>query len=186
MVLEQVNFVEVIQSLERQGFYDVALPFILIFTLIFAILQKVEIFGSNSKKFDTMIALAIAFFTVRVESVIVLINTFLPKVSVVVLFLMILLIMLGIFGSKPEGMKGGYLFFGLVIAVGGIIWSFISSIPGYDFRLPYWLRLTSTDMGYLLLAGIIIVVILILGKKEEDKPSTFEKLSKAFGGEKLR
>lgn len=186
MVFEQVNFVEVINSLERQGFYDVALPFILIFTLIFAVLQKIQLFGSESRKFNAVISLAIAFFTVRVVSIVTIINTFLPKVSLVVLFLIVLLIMLGIFGSKPEGMKGGYLVVGLIIAVGGIVWSFVSSLPDYSIRLPYWLRITSTDIGYLTLAAIIIIVIMILGKKEDDnKDSMFKKLGQSFGEDKF-
>ena len=80
-----------INNLENLGFYDVALPFILVFTLIFAILQKIKIFGENSKNFNAVIALAMALLVVRQVSIVEIMNQFLPQISLVALVFVICL-----------------------------------------------------------------------------------------------
>ena len=78
-------------NLESLGFYDVALPFILIFTLIFAILQKIKIFGENSKNFNAIIALSMALLVVRQVSIVEIMNQFLPQVSLIALVFVVIL-----------------------------------------------------------------------------------------------
>src|SRR3989344_3262761 len=46
--------------LEDLGLTDVLLPFLLIFTIVFAVLQKTEMFGKTGKNFNVMIALILA------------------------------------------------------------------------------------------------------------------------------
>ena len=173
MVLEGVNLAATIRSLEAAGFYDVLLPFILVFTIIFAILQKVRLFGPNSKNINVIVAVAIAFFTIRAAPVIVLMNQFLPKVSAMVLVLMMFLLILGVFGTSAEGWTGWPFFLAVLASIIGVGWSVFSSIPGMSTQLPSWLRLSSVDKGLLLLVGIILVIIVMF---KDDRPMNFEKL----------
>ena len=46
------------------GAYDALLPFFLVFTLVFAFLQKSNLFGNDSKKFNVMLALIIGLMVV--------------------------------------------------------------------------------------------------------------------------
>ena len=64
------NFMDAVESLEDIGFYEVALPFILIFTIVFAILQKVKIFGASGKNFNAVIAVVLAFLVVRNQAIV--------------------------------------------------------------------------------------------------------------------
>ena len=63
------NFIWVIQTLENQGLTDVLLPFLLIFTIVFAVFQKTEILGKGKKNFNGVIALVIALATVSFQAV---------------------------------------------------------------------------------------------------------------------
>lgn len=168
MVFEEINFEQVIVDLESAGVYQVVLPFILIFTLIFAVLQKVKLFGPNSKNINVVLAILIAFFTIRAAPVVQLINQFLPKVSAIVLVLMMLLLVLGIFGATADGWTGWPFFLAVLAAVVGVGWSVFSSIPGFGGGLPAWLRLSSTDKGILILVGVLLIIVMMF---KEDQPS---------------
>ena len=51
-------------ALESWGLTDVLLPFLLIFTLVFAVLQKTEILGDDKKNFNVIIALVLGLLFV--------------------------------------------------------------------------------------------------------------------------
>ncbi|MDP1694994.1 MAG: hypothetical protein Q8L34_05640 [Candidatus Woesearchaeota archaeon] len=179
MVLEGLNLEMTIRQLEAAGFYQVLLPFILIFTIIFAVLQKVRLFGANAKNINVVIAILIAFFTIRAGAVVLLINQFLPKVSAIVLVIMMLLLVLGIFGISGDTWTGWPFFAAVLLSIVAVGWSVFSSIPGLG-NLPTWIRLSSTDKGILLLVGIMLIVVSMF---KEDKPAEGwgSMLKKEFG-----
>ena len=45
-------------------FVEVILPFVLVFTLVFAVLQKTEILGKGKRQIDVLVALAIGLITI--------------------------------------------------------------------------------------------------------------------------
>ncbi|MSR86502.1 hypothetical protein EXS74_03855, partial [Candidatus Woesearchaeota archaeon] len=90
------NFQDFIAGLEDIGFYDVALPFLLVFTITFAILQKIKIFGDKGKNFNAVIALVMAFLVVRTSAIIEVMNQFLPKISLISIIIVVTLLLLGI------------------------------------------------------------------------------------------
>jgi hypothetical protein len=51
-------------ALDASGIYGALLPFLLIFTLVFAFLQKSSLFGDTSKKFNVVLALIIGLMVV--------------------------------------------------------------------------------------------------------------------------
>ena len=72
MPADASQFREILVFFDRLGVYDVVLPFILVFTLVFAIFEKTRIFGTDvvdnvtytKKNLNTMVAFVIAFFVV--------------------------------------------------------------------------------------------------------------------------
>ena len=58
------SFTDFVQTLEDMGVSDVLLPFVLIFTIVFGVLQKTDIFGQNKKNFNAIIALVVALSVV--------------------------------------------------------------------------------------------------------------------------
>lgn len=83
------------EFLKDFGFFDVILPFILIFTLVFAILEKVKILGDKK---NVNIVVALLFGAVGVASTYLtnFFNDFLPNVAItlVILFASLMLIKL--------------------------------------------------------------------------------------------
>lgn len=163
MVFETLDLQAMLRGLEQTGFYEVALPFLLIFTVVFAVLQKVNLFGSDSKKYNVIIALVMAFLVIRMTSIVENINLFLPKVSWIVLVFIMTLMLLGIFGAKAEGFTGVPLFVAVVLSIVGIVWSLSPTV-----KLPDWLRLTAQDKWTLVGIGVFILVIYFITKEPGD------------------
>ena len=87
---------------DQFGVFDVLLPFLLVFTVVYAILQKTHILGEGKDNLDAMVAFVIGLLVVAASKVVVVINEALPQVMVLVIVGLGFLLMLGIF-AKPDG-----------------------------------------------------------------------------------
>ncbi|MEK6863837.1 MAG: hypothetical protein AABX27_00965 [Nanoarchaeota archaeon] len=169
MVFENVNFSDMIKQLEQMGFYEVILPFMLVFTIMFALLQKIKLFGQDTKNINIVVAVVIAFFFVRVPAIIATVNQFLPKISMIVIVLLMFLLILGVLGSgESTGWTGWPFFIGMAGAVLGIVWAVVTSVPGISTAWPRWLVITSQDKAILLAVGIFVLLLWIFSDKKTD------------------
>ena len=101
-----IGFQDFIGSLERVGFVDVLLPFLLVFTIIFAILEKTKILGEGKRNMNVGIALIFALIVVIPHVTgnfpagydpVQIINAALPSVSLVIIAIVSLMILVGVF-----------------------------------------------------------------------------------------
>jgi len=159
------DFTSSITFLEGTGFFDIALPFILVFVLIFGILEKINIFGSRNTPINVTIAVIIAFFVLRSESVIEIMTMFLPKISLAVLVMVMGLMIIGIFGLKAEGFKGYPLFVGVLASIGAIIWALSSEVVA----MPSWLQMDTQEKALLIGFGALILLMYFVVRKPADE-----------------
>lgn len=135
------NFQDFLSGLEDIGFYEVALPFLLVFTITFAILQKIKIFGTAGKNFNAVIALVMAFLVVRNEAIIEVMNTFLPQISLISIVIVVTLLLVGILLNKENagfsGILGGI---GILLTIAAIVFAFLSSSGALGWEIPSTLR----------------------------------------------
>ena len=98
-----------IENMERAGFVDVVLPFLLIFTIMYAIFQKTHILGEKKKNFNAVISLVISLLVViphvtrrypADSDPITILNNAIPQVSLVIVAVIFLLILIGVFGQE--------------------------------------------------------------------------------------
>lgn len=124
------DFKEAINLMEDYGLYDVVLPFLLVFTLVFATLQKIQIFGKESKRYNAMIALVMSLMFVAATNLVESLNKYLPVIGLVLAIFLGLMLMLGIFGVK-EGtgvQKLGWILAGVVALIVGF--TYIPELSG--------------------------------------------------------
>ncbi|MBN2111483.1 hypothetical protein JW707_00120 [Candidatus Woesearchaeota archaeon] len=147
--------------LENIGLTDVILPFVLVFTVIFAILQKAKIFGAESKKYNVIFSLVVSLLVVIPHvtgqypagaDVVDIINQSIPAVSVLVIAVIMFLVLAGIF-FEPKG--GGWVS-GLVLLLSiiAVTWIF-GKAAGWWYNMPFWLN--DPDVQAL------VVIILVFG-----------------------
>lgn len=94
---------EVIEFLKDFGFFDIVLPFLLVFTVVFAVLEKTEIFGKDKKNINSMIAFVIGLLFVAVTEVVEVVQEALPHISVLLIVLMSFMMLVGFFISNEDG-----------------------------------------------------------------------------------
>ncbi|MEM3154042.1 MAG: hypothetical protein QW165_00545 [Candidatus Woesearchaeota archaeon] len=157
----------VFQTLADWGFVDAILPFILIFVLVFAILQKIGMFkddkGKPDRKINGLLALVIAALVVVPHVVqlyppdqdpINIINQFLPSTAVILVAILAVILLLGLAGAEiPSVLQWLIALFALGFLIVMIL---MAVIPGF-FPTFYWLQ----DPAIQALLIILLVMALV-------------------------
>lgn len=133
MVSRAFQLEEFIFILESWGLTDVLIPFMLIFVIVFATLQKTRILGEDKKRFNAIFSLSIALLVVIPHvlgtyppdaDIIDIMNKAIPNVSIIVVAIIMLLIIVGVLGGERNwtgGSLSGWLAISAFII---IIWVF--------------------------------------------------------------
>src|SRR3989344_4012350 len=166
---------DVMRYFEDIGVYEVALPFLLIFTLVFAILQKSKILGEKAKNFNVVIALVVGILFIRNTQLVALVNRLLPNVAMFIVIFLMLLLLLAIFmkESAYEGWGNQLMALAGVFSVIAIIWSLSVDYVNQRYLLPQWLTgLDSRTKVLIVVVAISVLLIWLLTKEESDKGFT--------------
>ena len=100
----------VIQFMGRIGVYDVVLPFLLTFTVVYAIFEKTAVLGKETlgdkevtrKNLNAMTAFTIAFMVVASSKIVEVITAVSSKVVVLLFLVVFFLMLIGTFYGKSE------------------------------------------------------------------------------------
>ena len=109
-MVEQSVFRGTIEFFGKLGIYDVILPFLLVFTIVFAILEKTKVFGLEEiegkkypkKNLDAMVAFVVAFFVIASSKLVEVITTVSSQVVILLLLSILFLILVGSFAKESE------------------------------------------------------------------------------------
>ena len=102
-MVEVVNPLEnAVVLLQDFGFFSVILPFVLVYALIFGLLNYVSIFGDDdsSKTVNQVIALAVAAFTITSTDAVNSLLGIIPQAGFFLVVSLMLLMILGLFGIR--------------------------------------------------------------------------------------
>ncbi len=166
-------FRQVITFFDHIGLFDVVLPFLLVFTIVFAIFEKTKVLGTediDGKKYTKKNINAIAAFTIAflviASSELVEIITKVSANAIIVLFLSVLfLLLVGSFHKEGEPiyLQGGWKVTFMIIVFVSIIGIFLDAIKTSDGRT--WLQRLgdfTTSNGDELAGSIILLGIIVL------------------------
>lgn len=183
-------FRESIDFLVRLGIYDVVLPFILVFTIVFAILEKTKILGTEKdskgveytkRNLNAMIAFVMSFLVVASTQLVSVINKTASQIFLVLLLVVCFLMLAGAFHAQSD--KGFFLdskahpfyysIFMIIVFV-SIIMIFLNALGWldiiYNFAKDNW------NKSYIAAVIFIIVVIGFMSYVMQDpKKSAPEK-----------
>ena len=113
------------------GLFDVVLPFLLVFTMVFAILEKTRVLGTEEiggkqvprKNLNTMVAFVVGMLVIAANKVVDAINSALPNIVLLIVILVSFLMLVGSLyktgemESFSEKHSGWTLFFMIVIFI---------------------------------------------------------------------
>jgi hypothetical protein len=167
-------------QLAELGVLDVLLPFLLIFTIVFAVLQKTKILGDGRKNFNVIVALVMALSVVIPHVTgsyyatfgfdpVTVINDALPQVSIIVIAIVMMLIIIGVFGNDFD--IAGTSLSGLVVILAFVAVVLIFGSGVGWFYMPDWLYWLNDPEIQSLVIMILVFGIIIWFITKEDKPS---------------
>jgi hypothetical protein len=181
---EQSVFRGTLGFFERLGVYDVVLPFLLVFTIVFAILEKTRAFGTEKiegkeytrKNLNAMVAFVAAFFVVASTQLVAVVNVVLAH-TVLLLLLSICFLMLAVSfhtGQEEFFLKGGWEKLFMIIMFVGIVLIFLNALGWLEIIwVALFFRFDSVTVSSIVLVialiGFMYYITREPGKKEEEK-----------------
>ncbi len=153
------SFRELIIGLDQMGFYDVALPFIVIFALTFALLEKVKIF--NNRSINGVLALAMGFLFLQNDYLLQMFHRIVPNVAFILLAVILGLLLIGIFAGKSVQFRGLFLTIAFFFAIASIITAASYDRLGRGYE-SWWQWFVDLDPGSRMTIFGILIVGLIL------------------------
>lgn len=156
---------------EEFGIFSYALPFLIIFAVVFNILNTMSVFKGN-KGVNAVISIAVGLMALQFDFVPVFFSEVFPRFGVGIAALMVILIFIGLF--IPEG-DDGKKFMKVLMVVGALIAFFVlyttsgalGWASGYEWR---------DNLGEIIASVLVIgaiIAILFSGGKKGDKKAKF-------------
>ena len=180
------------ESLQRTGFVDVLLPFLLIFTVIFAVLEKTKILGEGKRNLNVGLSFIFALLVVVPHVTgnfpagydpVAVINAALPSVSLVVVAIIALLILIGVFaGDKLVFGMSSAGWIGLFSLI-TIVFIFGSAAGWWQTGFLDWLEsLFGTDVVAVVIMLLIfgIIIAFVTGGGEGEKVGAMGRIGSAL------
>ena len=157
--------------LQNFGLFDVVLPFLLVFTIVFAVLEKSKIFGTEKvderevtkKNINSMVAFVIALFVVVTKQIVSSLQQALPQIVLVLVVIVSFMLLAGTFvsGREPYEVKGMALKILSVIAGVAVLGIIFNSIGWLEPILDFIKTRGINDIFIVSIIFLIIVVITI-------------------------
>tara|TARA_Y100000310_G_scaffold111013_1_gene109417 strand:- start:2688 stop:3278 length:591 start_codon:yes stop_codon:yes gene_type:complete len=170
------TFREIIEFFDRIGVYDVLLPFLLVFTIVFAIFEKTKVLGTEEidgkkytkKNLNAMSSFVIAFMVVASSKLVETITEVSSNMVVLLFLAVIFLLLIGSFYKEGElvALEGAWRKLFMAIMFIGILAIFLWALktddgePWGEYVIEYVTgNFSSTAVGSIVLMLIIILFI---------------------------
>lgn len=183
-MVEENAFRGAIEFLGKIGVYDVILPFLLVFTIIFAILEKTKILGIEKiegkeytkKNINSMVAFIIAFLVVASTRLVGVINEVMANVILLVLLSVCFLMLVGVFfGTKEFTLtdQPAWLKLFMILMFIGIVLIFLNALGWLEFIfyfLSQWpAEWTVTAVFLIIVLGFMWYIVTEPGAPKKEK-----------------
>jgi lysylphosphatidylglycerol synthetase-like protein (DUF2156 family) len=156
-------------------FTEMVLPFLLIFLIVFAILQKSKILGDGKHQLDAMVALVVGLITItfayQTGIITKLMGWLALGIAVIFVFLVLYGFVAGDLSGKetPKWMKNTFATLAGIFTIGVV--AYVTG--GFE-----WIKSQMNSFGegafmqvfvFVLIAGLVLLVVLNSGKKKKKK-----------------
>ena len=178
-------FRDIIEFFSDIGIFDVVLPFLLVFTIVFALLERTKVFGvekigdkTYTKKNLNSIASFVVSFLVVASSELVEIITKVSSNFVVLLFLIVLFLLLvgSFFQEKPEGvfLEGGWKTVFMVVVFIGLAFIFLDAFGLLDETSDFFSGSSQGELvgSVVLLVLVVLFIVYITQERKPEKKSS--------------
>ena len=166
-----------LSQLDQVGFFQFLLPFLLIFALVFGILNQIHLFKDN-KSINAIIALVVGLMALQFPLVPQFFSEIFPRLGVALSILLVILILVGIFIDPRKG-GIGWTFLGIGAIITIIV--LVQTAGAVGWSAGYWWY-----DNWPLVAGavfILIIIAVIVGASNPKQPNTYRGFWPFWGNE---
>jgi len=162
-------FREIIEFFNSIGVFDVVLPFLLVFTIVFALLERTKVFGYEKiegkeytkKNLNSVAAFAIAFPVVASSNLVEIITDVSSQFVVLLFGIVLFLLLVGsFFKEEPHGvfLEGGWKTTFMIIVFLGLTFIFLDALDLLQDTFDF---LEGTSKGEFVGSVILIIMIVL-------------------------
>ncbi len=175
------DFNAVLQQWASVGLFDIILPIVLIFTLVYAVLERTRILGGR-REIDAIVSLVVGFFAISNPEVSRFLLAIFPNATIGIIILLVFLLIVGL--VVPEFKQEG---FNLITLIGGFAVFFwvmsraADAFGGYGFIIfsRGWWYNNAWWIVPLALFGLLVSWVVSGGEEGEAKAKK-KKTQEAF------
>lgn len=192
------GFQTAFQELQRWGFADAILPFLLFFALLFAVLQKVHLFGEKdgekwkpNRKLNGVAAFVIAMMIVvphimnpTANDPVSIVNKILPASALIVFALVVILLLIGMTSFDKEGtpMKSPLVQLAGLGGVAVLIYIFLATVFPTQLGIGLGpLRDPKVQALVIVVAIFAVIVWFVVREPKEEKKPWWEGAQRLMG-----
>lgn len=143
------------------GIFTYLLPFLLIFSLIFGIMVKINLFGEVNRGISGIIALTIGLMALQFDFVPRFFTEIFPRLGVGLAVLLAVIILLSFFVTKESWLNYSLIGIGAVI----LIIVLVKSAGSLGWQSGYW-----WSLNWPMVAGAIFIMIILAIIVNSGKP----------------
>lgn len=169
MVVEQLPPLQsAIETLRKMGFFDIVLPFLLVFAVVFATLEKTKIFGEKKSGINSVIAFVVALTVIATANLVGIIQGFTQYIGILIIFIVVILMSVVLVLGKPlsefkgERGPGAIKWLVVIIAIVGVIGAMLYGLFGEQV-MPMFSQIFSvvSPADWSLIIFIIVIVAIV-------------------------
>ncbi|MEK6822777.1 MAG: hypothetical protein AABY13_03025 [Nanoarchaeota archaeon] len=178
----------VLEFFQRLGVFDVVLPFLLVFTMMFAVLERTRVFGVEGKEEKTrknlnaMVAFVISFLVLASSRLVATVTSISSNIIILVMLGVFFLLTIGAFYEQgkvgKEGLPaGGLRTLFIAIMLVGIVVIFLNALTTedgetwWDVSIDY-LQTSWDSTVFASIALIVLIIAFVVYLTRESKPAT--------------
>jgi hypothetical protein len=167
------TFRDVLLFFDKIGIYDVVLPFLLVFTIVFAIFEKTKVLGTETiegkkytrKSMNAMVAFVISFLVIASTKLVEIITQVSANMVLLILLSVFFLLLVGSFYKESEEvfLSGGWRTLFMLIMFVGISAIFLHAIPTSSGEpwLTWFVNYVIDNFDSSAVGSIVLIVIMV-------------------------
>ena len=157
-------------------FVEALLPFLLVFSLVFAVLQKSKILGEGKKQLDALVALSVGLLVIAFGQAVGIIIQLVAFLSVSLVVILVFMILVGSMFKEGEFKLDGWikLVIGVIIFLAVIV-AVLVYTGGWDWIMNFLDTSSSslwTNVFFIAIVVIAIAVVVFMGGKPAKSSSS--------------
>ena len=169
------SITDILNQWATMGVFAYVIPFLLIFAVVFAILDKTNLLGDN-KAVKAIIALSIGLLSLQFDFVSTFFAEIFPKFGVGLAVFLVFVILIGFFYQNEEG---SLKWIGYLTGIAVVIWALVNwNFWRDNWSIGWWLEEYFWPLA--ILAGVIVVIV-VVARSGKDSNGSSRRTSRRSG-----